>query len=235
MRNRGNILVLAGPTLVGLWFLYAYAFGYLAGEPGRFGIYFPRRAWLTIHIFAGVAAILLGPIQLWMGLNRRVAILHRVLGLFYVASAATGAVTALYLAKHTDFGWVFGLGLGSMAVAWIVTTGLATIAICRKMVQLHREWMIRSYVVTFSFVTLRAVSVAFELVKHSTLIERLSAASWISWTVPLFLTEVILHGRMIFARRAIAAPQPVTHAESTEPELTAFGLHNSESTYLRRP
>jgi uncharacterized membrane protein len=234
MRNRGNILVLAGPTLVGLWFLYAYAFGYLVGEPGRFGIYFPRRAWLTVHIFAGIVALLLGPAQLWMGLNRRVEILHRVLGMFYVASAATGAVTALYLAKHTDFGWVFGLGLGSMSVVWIMTTAIATIAICRGMVQQHREWMIRSYVVTFSFVTLRIVSVGFELVRGSTLIERLSAASWISWTIPLFITEVILQARMVFAPRAIAVPQQATHAEGAEPELTAFGLHSSESTYLRR-
>lgn len=235
MRNRGNILVLAGPVLVGLWFLYAYAFGYLVGEPGRFGIYFPRRGWLTIHIFAGIAALLLGPMQLWMGLNRRVAILHRVLGLFYVAAAATGAVTAIYLAKHTDFGWVFGLGLGSMGVVWILTTAIATVAICRRMVQQHREWMIRSYVVTFSFVMLRTVSVGFELIRGSTLIERLSAASWICWTVPLFITEVILQGRMVFAPRATAAPQQVTNAESIEPELTAFGLHSSESTYLRRP
>jgi hypothetical protein len=235
MRNRGNWLVLAGPTAIALWFIYAYAFSYLVGEPSRFGIYLPRRGWLTIHIFAGIAALLLGPAQLWMGLNRRIAIFHRVFGLLYVTAAGAGAVTALYLASHTDFGWVFGLGFGSMAFAWIITTGLATVAICRGVVQQHREWMIRSYVVTFAFVTFRALSTGFELVRGATLLERMAAASWVAWTVPLFITEVILQGRMVFAKRVIAAPQPAPQADSAEPELTAFGLHSSESTYLRRP
>src|SRR5438552_7972642 len=153
MRTRGNILVFGTPAVVGLWFVYSFALSYLAADPDGFGIYWPRHQWLYAHILAGTVALLFGPLQLWLGSIRRTRILHRVLGLIYVTAVGVGATTAFYLAFHTDFGWVFGTGLAAMASAWVIATTLATVAICRKMVEQHREWMIRSYVVTFGFVT----------------------------------------------------------------------------------
>ena len=84
-----------------------------------------------------------------------------------------------------------------MALAWIITTGLATIAICRELIPQHREWMIRSYVVTFGFVTFRVMADVLEIGRVGTLTEQLTAASWFCWSVPLLITEGILQGRKI--------------------------------------
>jgi hypothetical protein len=236
MRNRGNALILAVPTAIALWFLYGFAFKYLGGDPGRFGIYVPRQQWLTIHILAGAAALLLGPVQFWLAVSRRTAILHRVLGLLYVAGVFMSASAAFYLAFHTDFGVVFGMGFSAMACVWFISTTLATIAILRRMAQQHHEWMIRSYVVTFGFITFRALTMIFEFARVGTLVERMTAASWLAWSVPLFVTETILQGRKVFAPRAVstAVPVPDASAYNTSPEQGAFGFHSSESTYLRR-
>src|SRR6476661_3650494 len=91
MRNRGKTIVLAVPAVVGLWYFYAFALNYLGADPGRFGIYAPSRQWLTIHILSGGAALLLGPVQFWLAMNRRTAILHRVLGLLYVTGVGMSA------------------------------------------------------------------------------------------------------------------------------------------------
>jgi hypothetical protein len=147
----------------------------------------------------------------------------------------TGTAAAFYLAFHTDFGWVFGMGMTAMAVAWIITTALATISICRSMVEQHREWMIRSYVVAFSFVTFRVLTTLFEMVRAGTLVERMSAASWLAWSVPLLMTETILQGRKVFARKANAMPLQEANAYSASPEQGAFDLEGSESSYLHRP
>jgi len=66
------------------------------------------------------------------------------------------------------------------------------------MVEQHREWMIRSYVVTFAFVVFRFVVEAVQVMRIGTIVEQLTLASWICWAVPLLLTEVILQGRKIF-------------------------------------
>lgn len=233
MRHRRDVFLFA-TAAIALWFVFGFVLNYLGTEPGRFGIYAPRREWLTMHILAGSVAILLGPVQFWLGLNRRSKILHRVLGIGYVTAVAMSGTAAFYLAFHTDFGWVFGMGLTAMGCAWIVTTALAVTAICRGLLEQHREWMIRSYVVTFGFVTFRVLTMALEMVRTGTLVERMAAASWFAWSVPLLATEVILQGRKIFVRTPIAAPLQDVNVYSASPERAAFDLPGSESSYLHR-
>lgn len=234
MGKRGNIPVFAAAA-VALWFIYGFVPNYLGQDPGRFGIYAARRDWLTMHILAGSLAILLGPLQFWLGLNRKTPLLHRVFGIGYVTSVGMSAAAAFYLAFHTDFGWVFGMGMTTMGWAWVITTALATIAICRGMVEQHREWMVRSYIVTFGFVTFRILTTLFEMARMGTIVERMGAASWLAWSVPLLATEVILQGRKIFVRQVNAEPLQDEHAYSASPEQLAFDLQNSESSYLHRP
>jgi len=144
---------------------------------------------------------LAGPVQLWLGLTDRSVKAHRRLGLVYIGSVVSGSVAGYYLAFNTTFGWVFGTGLACLATAWIVTTGLAFAAIRRHLYEQHKEWMIRSYVVTTAFVTFRLF---FELLRWTaigTIVERLTAMAWLSWAIPLLVTEAVLQGRKILAGR----------------------------------
>jgi hypothetical protein len=199
--SRGTVLA-TGVATIAFWYLNASVFKYLTVVRDTYGIYWPRHEWLLAHIVAGTIALMVGPLQLWLGSNRRHSVVHRILGITYVASVAVGSASAVHLARNTDFGWVFGLGLACMAVAWIVTTFFATIAICRRLIQQHREWMIRSYVVTFGFVLFRLIDGLLDLANVGTLTERLTAASWLCWAVPLMMTEMFLQGRKVLGRKA---------------------------------
>lgn len=232
---RGTFLVFGAPTLAGLWFISSYAFTYLSSEPNRFGIYAPRRDWLTAHIVGGIAALLLGPAQHWLGLNRRTRILHRILGPAYVVGVAVAGTAAFYLAFHTDFRWVFGLGFSAMSAAWLVATALATLAILRRRAEQHREWMIRSYVLTFGFVTFRLCYLVLDAARIGTIVERMTAAAWLGWTVPLIIAEAVMQGRKIFAGGVTATTVPDAKAHSAVPVPKAFDLQGSESSYLRQP
>ena len=62
-----------------------------------------------------------------------------------------------------------------------------------KRIPQHREWMIRSYVITFSFVFFRFLNesaIAQSLME--TFDERGPTCIWLAWAIPLFFTEVIL-------------------------------------------
>jgi hypothetical protein len=190
-------------TAAAIGFIAAFAVPYIADA--NYGIYASRRAWLLLHIAGGTMALLVGPVQLWLGLGRRYLGLHRRLGLAYVGSVALGSVSGLYLAFHTELGWVFGMGLAVLAVAWLVTTGLALVAIRQRLIVQHQEWMIRSYVVTSAFVTFRAFVGVLQAADVGTLREQLAAASWFCWAVPLLFTEAILQGRKM---AAAGTPKP---------------------------
>lgn len=165
----------------------------------RFGIYYPKRGWLLIHILGGMAAVLAGPVQLWLGLSDRRLDLHRRFGLAYIGGVALGTLGAIGLAVQTNLGPVFGAGLLGLSAAWVVTTSLAFAAIRRGLIEYHKEWMIRSYVTTFAFVTFRIGDGGLQATGMGDPLQNLALLSWASWAVPLLATEAILQGRKIFA------------------------------------
>lgn len=196
--RRNTILLLLG--LAAASFTVVFAIPYYFGGGEAFDSYTKtgRLTWLLAHISSAVIALLLGPIQLWMGMKGQTSQVHRTLGKLYVGAIAFSAMTAYYLAYTTQVNWIFGLGLAGLASAWIVTTTLAVLAIRYRKIEQHKEWMIRSYVVTFGFVFFRMFVGATEAADVGTAFERLTAASWICWSVPLLLTEAILQGKKIF-------------------------------------
>jgi hypothetical protein len=162
--------------------------------------YAPRRGWLMLHISGGIVAILTGPVQLWLGLGDRGMTWHRRMGIAYMAAVGVGAIGAYYMAFNTDFGWGFGASLATLATAWTTTTAMAYLAIKKSLVEQHKEWMIRSYVLTFAFVLFRVVQPMLQ--GFGTITEQLAAAGWLCWTIPLLTTELVLQGRKIVRARS---------------------------------
>jgi hypothetical protein len=199
--HRGLLTVLCLVGLAGIFFIAVAALPYYRLDPNNFHTYWPRRWWLLSHITGGIVALMAGPVQLWLGLTERRPALHRQLGLVYIGAVLVSATAAYYLAWHTDISAVFGAGLASLATAWLVTTGLAFAAVQRSLYDQHKEWMIRSYVVTTAFVTFRALVVVLAkgAVGGPPNITHFEIASWFCWAVPLLITEAWLQGRKIFA------------------------------------
>jgi uncharacterized membrane protein len=200
-----RLITICGAALVAIGFFVNTALPYLLLDQQAMARYGTRRWWLLVHVAGGALALLIGPVQLWLGVNRRAMWLHRRLGLGYVTSVGAGSIAAFYLAAHTNLGWVFGAGITGLGIAWVVTTTMAVAAIRRGMVDQHQDWMIRSYVVTFAFVTFRVLWSVLEHAHIGTLREQLGAASWFCWALPLLVTEVVLQGRRIFTRRHLSA------------------------------
>ena len=192
-------------ALVAIGFFVTTALPYLLLDQEAMARYGARRWWVLIHVAGGAVALLIGPVQLWLGVSRRTMSLHRWLGLTYVTSVGVSSIAAFYLAVHTSLGWMFGTGITGLGVAWVVTTTMAVVAIRRGLIEQHQEWMIRSYVVTFAFVTFRALWSILAAAHIGTLPEQLGSASWFCWALPLLLTEVALQGRRIFDRRHLSA------------------------------
>jgi uncharacterized membrane protein len=184
----------------GLVFWFVAALPYLLLNQAKLGQYATRRGWILLHIASGTIALLSGPVQLWLGLSDRRLDLHRRIGIVYMAAVAVSSIAAFYLSTHTDGGWVFGAGLFGLGVAWVITTGMAYVAVRRYQIDQHKEWMIRSYVVTFAFVTFRVLFTALQAAQVGALTEQLAIASWFCWAGPLLITEAVLQGRKVLGR-----------------------------------
>jgi uncharacterized membrane protein len=202
-------LPLAGMLLIGLalaiWFLNRDATQYLTLKAANFTPYYwPRRFGLLLHITGGFLALTVGLIQVWLGLTGRTTRLHRNLGRLYLLGVVVGSAGAFYLAVTfpPPPAPLYASGLWVLGIAWVTTTSRAYLAVRRGDIAAHRAWMIRSYVVTFGFVTLRVIQSALMAFGIANEDDSVSVAAWLCWTVPLALTEIFLrsHSRTGLSR-----------------------------------
>ena len=201
-----GVILLGLAAIFALGFVAGFALPYWTLDETTFGRYWPKRVWLLTHIAGGMLALLVGPVQIWLGLTRQRMTLHRVLGRVYGAAVIVGGLASFGLSLTTEAGWIFGMGLAFLGLAWFVTTGMAFVAVKRRRFELHKEWMIRSYVVTFAFVNFRIFVGVTQAMGVGTELERMAAASWFCWAVPLLIAEVWLQARRTLAPfRAAAA------------------------------
>ena len=187
--------LLAISFLLAAGFFFGFALPYLALDQEVLERFDGRTFWIVTHVASGSVALLIGPFQLWMGFTGSRKPLHRSLGKIYLLSIAISSLCSFYLAATTQVTWILGAGLAGLGLAWVITGSLAYVAVRRRLYQQHMEWMIRSYVVTLGFVFFRIFVGITSALDIGTLFERLSAASWFCWAIPLLVTEAVLQWR----------------------------------------
>lgn len=66
-------------------------------------------------------------------------------------------------------------------------------AIRNKRIEAHKEWMMRTYLLTVTFILCR-IAMQFPLF-GSLGLEGITATVWVSWTIPLFIAKIIIQCR----------------------------------------
>jgi Predicted membrane protein (DUF2306) len=200
-------LTIARVVAIGAWiilialalaFIVAYAAHYIVQlNETAFGPYWPRRGALLLHVGAGIIALLTAPFQFWSGYRRMPMGVHRWVGRVFVGSVLVGSVGALHLSVTTTFGWAFGFATMMMNMAWISTTAMAYYAIRRRLIAVHKEWMMRAYAITFAFVIIRLFN---DVLPTSQLAGKELAITlpWASWALPFLAIELILQLKHIY-------------------------------------
>lgn len=185
-------IALAVILLVAASFVLKYVFHYLLSfVPATLGDYWPLRLWFAMHICGGTVALLSGPWQFSSRLRKRYLKVHRITGRVYliaICCGATGAFGMVSTLQGRPLGWM--VGLATLAVAWLLTSGTAYYAILKRQIQVHREWMVRSYIVTFAFASFRMLNDFGPLSRVEPENERSTAILWTCWVVPLLVAEV---------------------------------------------
>jgi hypothetical protein len=184
------ILVLAWLTVT---FVARDPIHYLIDQtPRSFGRFWPNRPWLLVHILGGLVAILIGPFQFVGRIRQRFPTVHHWIGRLYIGGIALAGSTAFYLSFFAQEPG-FGIALFVMAAVWWLITGFAFVAIRQRRFAVHRRWMIRSYIMTFAFVTFRQIVTLPIWAPFG--VYYVAAAAWGSWLVPLLVAEVVFRRR----------------------------------------
>lgn len=152
-----------------------------------------------IHVFTSIFALLTGLTQFSYFLLTRYRILHRIMGYAYI-------IIVVFISGPASFmmGWHANGGLPArtsftfLAFLWVVFTFLAWyFAVKKKFIQ-HRAFMIRSYALTLSAISLRLYTVLFAYLEvHARPIDIYVTTAWLSWVPNLIIAEIIINTRRI--------------------------------------
>ncbi|MBV7528771.1 DUF2306 domain-containing protein [Chitinophaga sp. sic0106] len=162
----------------------------------------PWRISFYIHVFVSSIVLLAGLLQFSSYLLHHYPKLHRSLGKTYAVvvifiSGPSGLVMALYAnggpAAKTSF--------VVLSVLWIGVTVMGWKRALQRRWEDHQQWMLRSYALTLSALTLRFYVFLMGTL-HMQLHPRTAyvMVSWLSWTINILLAEIYIY----YSRRRLA-------------------------------
>lgn len=129
------------------------AFDYAPYHPYRVQLIADRALLIPHGIFATIAFVA-GPLQFSSRLRARHLQFHRILGRVYVFSVLIAATCAFFI----DFGHDDFFGVFIQMSLWALCTIVAFITARNRHIAVHRQWMIRSYALTFTFIINRLLN-----------------------------------------------------------------------------
>lgn len=147
-----------------------------------------------VHVFTSLLALLAGFTQFSKKLLQQKPKLHRALGYTYVINVlmVTGPA-GLLMSFYANGGISSRIAFVLLSSLWISTTALALYKAIKKDIRAHRFFMIRSYALTLSAVTLRIWKVLLANYTQVPPMDRYRIIAWLGWTLNLLVAELIIY------------------------------------------
>jgi uncharacterized membrane protein len=146
------------------------------------------RPFLVLHVAGGVTALLVGPLQFVRRIRARRPSFHRASGRIYFLACAIAAPAGFMLALGTTAGPIASVGFAIPALLWPAFTWLGYRAAVERRFGDHREWMLRSYALTATAITLRLMIPASAFLGLE-FVPAYRVIAWLAWTTNLALFE----------------------------------------------
>lgn len=146
-----------------------------------------------IHIFSSLIVLLSGGLLFVNVLLQKYAVVHRWLGKLYVIlllgfAAPSGFIMAFY----ANGGWMAKLSFLILTSLWWWFTYKGYQTVRARQFVAHRMWMLRSYALTLSAITLRLMQFVLSYWFLINPAEQYIFVSWVSWMLNLTIVELWL-------------------------------------------
>ena len=146
------------------------------------------------HVFTSFFLLLAGFTQFSKWIRTQYRLLHRRLGWSYITILLLiSAPSGLVLGWHANGGWISQLAFVILGVLWMYFTIQALRFAIQKDWVKHRNFMIRSYALTLSAISLRLFKYIIVFIWHPLPMDTYRAVAWLGWVVNLIIAEIIIH------------------------------------------
>lgn len=153
------------------------------------------------HVFFSILTLVAGLTQFSNYVLKQFPKVHRVMGYIYVIDViCIAGPSGFIMGIYSNGDWHASLSFVILSGLWVVFTALALYKVYNKQYNVHRNWMIRSYALTLSAITLRLLAIVFPMLFQLNAKEEYALISWLSWMLNLAIAELYIQ---ILAKKQI--------------------------------
>lgn len=150
-----------------------------------------------IHVFSALLVLLAGFTQFSRKIRTNYFWLHQWSGWLYAGitillAAPSGFIIGLY----ANGGWLSQLAFCLLAVFWWFFTIIAIWKAKLGDINAHQRWMLRSFALAMSAITLRAWKYVLVSLFHPRPMDVYRWVAWLSWVVNLVIIEIIIYKKL---------------------------------------
>ena len=147
-----------------------------------------------VHVFSSSFIILAGLFQFNRFVIHQKKRLHKILGYIYIVLVIfISGPSAFVMSLYANGGIPAQISFTLLSILWILTTVISFLSIRKGKIENHANWLLRSYALTLSAVTLRFYAYLFDVCNiplHP--IDTYIVLTWISWIPNLLICEVLI-------------------------------------------
>jgi uncharacterized membrane protein len=165
------------------------------------------------HMIPGALLLLLAPLQFSRRLRTRHPAVHRWTGRFLLSLVAIAGASGIYLGLAMPYGGAIESGAASLFGAFLLLAATrGFIAIRRRDIRRHREWMIRMFTLAVAISVIRLLGVlgVFAFGTETINARGFGLMLWVGWLVSILTAELwILRTRARPAVESVHGLQPL--------------------------
>lgn len=146
-----------------------------------------------VHVYASMWALLAGFTQFSSHIQSYYPRVHRAFGYVYVTNVLliTGPA-ALVMSVYANGGPTSKIAFGLLAIGWITFTAIALVKAKNGDFAAHRNFIIRSYALTLSALTLRAWKWSITNSVELPPMDVYRAVAWLGWVPNILIAELLI-------------------------------------------
>jgi uncharacterized membrane protein len=151
-----------------------------------------RIAFFT-HVFVAPLCLIAGFTQFSKTIRRKAPKLHRWSGWVYAVSViGFAAPSGFIMGIYANGGLPSQLAFCILGVLWLIFTMLAVQRAAKGDFTAHRAWMMRSFALALSAITLRAWKWILVGLFHPRPMDVYMLIAWLGWTLNLIVAEILI-------------------------------------------
>lgn len=149
-----------------------------------------------VHVFSAIFVLFAGFTQFSKNIRKKRFWIHKYSGWLYVfVTIFLAAPSGFIIGIYANGGFWSQIAFCLLAVLWFGFTIISMLKLKQKNIIAHQHWMLRSFALAISAITLRAWKYILVAIFHPPPMDVYRIVAWLGWALNLVIVEIYIYNR----------------------------------------